>query len=80
VQFIIINGQSTLSSGTLYRVALVQTILENVSCPSSVVIQLCKPINLRTPEDGENTFSEMLVPTSAAQYIVAEDTFKWHCN
>jgi hypothetical protein len=65
--------QLKMSSGTLYHVALFQTeISENVSSPASgvlrligfhsfhsasTVMQLWKHVNLRTPEDGGNTFS-----------------------
>jgi hypothetical protein len=40
--------------------------------------QLWKSINLRTPEDGDDTFSEMLVRTSATQYKVPEGIFNWY--
>jgi hypothetical protein len=39
------------------------------------VLQLCKPMNLRIPEDGHNTFSEMSVQTSATRYKVPEGIF-----
>jgi hypothetical protein len=38
----------------------------------STVIQLWEPINLRTPEDVDNTFSETSVLNSATRYQVPE--------
>jgi hypothetical protein len=35
----------------------------------------CKPINLRTPEDGDSTFYETSVQNSATWYKVPEDIF-----
>jgi hypothetical protein len=43
-------------------------------------LQLWKPINLRTPEDGGNTFSETSVRNSATRYEVPEDIYNWHCR
>jgi hypothetical protein len=44
--------------------------MERLSNNVSTVIQLQKPINPRTPEDGDNTFSETLVQTNATRYKV----------
>jgi hypothetical protein len=46
--------------------------MERLSNSASTVIQLWKPINLKTSEDGDDTFSEMLGQTSATQYKVPE--------
>jgi hypothetical protein len=50
--------------------------MERLSNSVSMVIQLWKHINLRTPEDGDDTFSEMSVGTSAIWYKVPEGIFK----
>jgi hypothetical protein len=39
----------------------------------STIIQLWKYINLRNPEDGDDTFSETLGHASATRYKVPED-------
>jgi hypothetical protein len=39
----------------------------------STAIRLWKPINLKTLEDGDDTFSETAVRTNATQYEVPED-------
>jgi hypothetical protein len=57
-----------MTSGTLYRVALIRNDASTVSA----VIQLWKPINLSTPEDEHDTFSETSVPTSTTGYKVSE--------
>jgi hypothetical protein len=41
-----------------------------------MAIQLWKPDNLRNPADGDDTFSETSVQTSATRYKVPEDIFK----
>jgi hypothetical protein len=46
--------------------------MERLSNSVSTVIQLRKPINLRTPEDGDDTFSETSVQNSATRYKVPE--------
>jgi hypothetical protein len=43
----------------------------------STAIELWRPINLRTPEDGNSTFSETSVRNSATWYKVPEDTFNF---
>jgi hypothetical protein len=71
-----------MSSGTFHRVALFRTdVLEIVLSPFSGVLRLigfhiCK----RTPEDGDSTFSETLVPNSVTRYIVPEDMYNGHCR
>jgi hypothetical protein len=40
-----------------------------------MVIQLWKPINLRNPEEGNDTFSETSVRVSATWYKITEDIF-----
>jgi hypothetical protein len=49
--------------------------MERLSNRVSTVIELLKPINLRTPEAGDNTVSEMSVQNSAAWFKVLEDIF-----
>jgi hypothetical protein len=49
--------------------------MERLSGSVSTVAQLCKPINVRTPEDGHDTFSETSVRNSATRYKVSEDFF-----
>jgi hypothetical protein len=41
----------------------------------SMVIQLCKRISLRNPEDGDNRFSETSVRASGTRLKVPEDMF-----
>jgi hypothetical protein len=41
----------------------------------STIIQLWKPINLRTPEDGDDMFSETSVQNSATCNKVPEELF-----
>jgi hypothetical protein len=51
--------------------------MEKLSNSVSMVIQLLKPINLRTPENGDDTFSETLDQTSATRYKVPEGIFNY---
>jgi hypothetical protein len=84
--------QLRMSSGTLYRVELARTdVSKNASSPCSGLIKLirfyrcigwkrcylAKPINLRNPEDGDDTFSESSVRASATRCEVPEDVFKF---
>jgi hypothetical protein len=52
--------------------------MEGLSNSVSTVIQLCKLINLSTPEDEHSKFSETSVRTSATQYKVSEDIYNWY--
>jgi hypothetical protein len=45
---------------------------------AATVTQLWKPINLRNPEDGDDTFSETSVQASATRYQAQEDIFYGH--
>jgi hypothetical protein len=49
--------------------------MKRLSNGVSMIIQLWKPINLRNPEDGDDTFPETSVQASVTWYKVPEDTF-----
>jgi hypothetical protein len=55
--------------------AIILRCEERISNSVSTAIQLWKPINLRNPEDGDDTFSETSVQTSATRYNIPEDIF-----
>jgi hypothetical protein len=61
--------------------------MEKLSNSVSAVIQMWKAINLRNSEDGDDTFSETSVQTSATRYKVPEWIFNhqhiswpYNCN
>jgi hypothetical protein len=76
-------------SSTLYRVAFRTAVSDNVlsqssgflrlivfhSCITVETLLLWKPIDLRTTEDGDSSFSETSVRNIAARYKVSEDIF-----
>jgi hypothetical protein len=47
--------------------------MERLSNFVYTVIQLWKPIDLRTPEDGDSSFLKTSVANSATRYKVPED-------
>jgi hypothetical protein len=51
--------------------------MERLHTSVPMVIQLWKPINVRTPEDGDSTFSKMSVQNSATRYKAPEDIYKF---
>jgi hypothetical protein len=54
--------------------------MERLSKNVSTAIQLWKSINLRTPEGGEDTFSETAVRTFGTRYKFPEDILNmWYC-
>jgi hypothetical protein len=55
---------------------LIVSSTERLSNSFSTVIKLWKPSILRNLEDGDHTFSETSVRTSAARYKVPDDIFK----
>jgi hypothetical protein len=50
--------------------------METLNNRVSTVIELWKPINARTPEDGGSTFSETLDRSSITRYKVPENVYK----
>jgi hypothetical protein len=50
--------------------------MEKLIKSNSTVTQMWNPINLRNPEDGDDTFSGTSVTTRATRYKVPEQTKK----